>query len=45
MKSVVRVLENGIRPDEENAYAADCTDSHGFEVSVSEISFLVSYQN
>jgi len=33
-------LENIIQSDEWNADAADCADSHGFEVSTSDISFL-----
>ena len=37
---VVRVLENSIHPDEWNADAADYADTRGFEVSISDISFL-----
>jgi len=37
---VVWVLENSIHPDEWNADAADYADTRGFEVSISEISFL-----
>jgi len=33
-------LENSIHPDEWNADAADYADTHGFEVSISDISFL-----
>jgi hypothetical protein len=34
-------LENSIHPNEWNADDADCADTHGFEVSTSDISFLV----
>ncbi len=37
---IVRILENIIHPDERNADTADYTDSRGFEVSTSDISFL-----
>ncbi len=33
-------LENSIHSDEWNADDADCADIHGFEVSISDISFL-----
>ncbi len=39
-----RGIENIIHPEEWNTDAADYADMHGFEVSISDISFLVAFR-